>query len=139
MMIPLSVPYINKNEWKYVKNCLDSGWISSSGAYVNKFEEAIKNYTKSKNAVACMNGTAGLHTSLMLIGVCQNDLVLTTNLTFVATLNSIKYCGADPVLFDIDEKTWQIDTKILDEWLKNHSEIVFNNLSSPQTFLSAIR
>ena len=66
-MIPLSVPNINGNEWQYVKDCLDTGWISSAGAYVNKFEEAIQNYTGAKYAVACMNGTAGLQVSLNLL------------------------------------------------------------------------
>ena len=59
-MIPLSIPNISGNEWQYVKDCLDTGWISSAGAYVNKFEEAIQNYTGVKYAIACMNGTAGL-------------------------------------------------------------------------------
>ena len=63
-MIPLSVPNISGNEWRYVKDCLDTGWISSAGAYVNKFEEVIQNYTGSKYAIACINGTAGLYVSL---------------------------------------------------------------------------
>ena len=63
-MIPLSVPNISGNEWKYVKDCLDTGWISSAGDYVNKFEETIKNYTGVKHTVACMNGTVGLQVSL---------------------------------------------------------------------------
>ena len=73
-MIPLSIPNIAGNEWKYVKECLDTGWISSAGTYVNKFEEAIQNYTGVKYAIACMNGTAGLQVSLKLSQVLSNDI-----------------------------------------------------------------
>ena len=79
-MIPLSVPNIDGNEWQYVKDCLDTGWISSAGAYVNKFEEAIQNYTGVKYAIACMNGTAGLQVSLNLAGVSSNDIVYSSKL-----------------------------------------------------------
>ena len=78
-MIPLSVPNIDGNEWQYVKDCLDTGWISSAGAYVTKFEEAIQNYTGVKYAIACMNGTAGLQVSLNLAGVSSNDIVIAPN------------------------------------------------------------
>ncbi len=120
-MIPLSVPNINGNEWKYVKECLDTGWISSAGAYVNKFEESIQKYTGAKYAIACMNGTAGLQVSLNLAGVTNKDIVIAPNLTFVATLNAIKYTGADIVLVDICEQSWQIDVKLLQEWLNQNT------------------
>ena len=112
-MIPLSVPYINGNEWQYVKDCLDTGWISSAGAYVNKFEEAIQNYTGVKYAIACMNGTAGLQVSLNLAGVSSNDIVIAPNLTFVATLNAISYSGAEIALIDVCEDSWQMDIDLL--------------------------
>jgi len=79
-MIPLSIPNINGNEWQYVKDCLDTGWISSAGAYVTKFEEAIQNYTGVKYAIACMNGTAGLQVSLSLAGVTSDDIVIAPNI-----------------------------------------------------------
>ena len=112
-MIPLSIPNINGNEWQYVKDCLDTGWISSAGAYVNKFEEAIQNYTGVKYAVACMNGTAGLQVSLNLAGVSSNDIVIAPNLTFVATLNAISYSGAEIRLIDVYENSWQINVDLL--------------------------
>tara|TARA_B100000513_G_scaffold159786_1_gene77133 strand:+ start:814 stop:1962 length:1149 start_codon:yes stop_codon:yes gene_type:complete len=120
-MIPLSVPNINGNEWKYVKNCLDTGWISSAGAYVNKFEETIKKYTGVKHAIACMNGTAGLQVSLKLAGVCSDDIVIAPNLTFVATLNAISYSGAEIALIDVCENSWQMDINLLQSWLENYS------------------
>lgn len=123
-MIPLSVPYIGKSEKKYVLDCLDTGWISSSGAYVNKFENAFKNYVGSKYAVACINGTSGLHISLLISGVKENDLVIAPNLTFVATINSIKYANADPILVDVNFDTWQMDLDLLENWLENNTIIV---------------
>ena len=120
-MIPLSVPNIDGNEWQYVKDCLDSGWISSAGAYVNKFEEAIQNYTGAKYAIACMNGTAGLQVSLNLAGVSSNDIVIAPNLTFVATLNAISYSGAEIALIDVYEDSWQMDIDLLQNWLANNT------------------
>lgn len=120
-MIPLSVPNISGNELKYVTECLETGWISSSGEFVNKFEDSIKNFTGSKYAIACMNGTVALHISLLLSGVNKDNIVLAPNLTFVATLNSISYTGAQLILFDINEFTWQIDVDLVLSWLKNNT------------------
>ena len=127
-MIPLSIPNIFGNEWKYVKDCLDSGWISSAGDYVNKFEKSIAKYTGSKYAIACMNGTSGLQVSLNLAGVNSDDIVIAPNLTFVATLNAISYVGAKTYLIDICEDTWQIDVDILEDWIiKNTFTELINN------------
>ena len=120
-MIPLSVPNIDGNEWQYVKDCLDTGWISSAGAYVTKFEESIKNYTGVKYAIACMNGTAGLEVSLNLAGVSSDDIVIAPNLTFVATLNAITYSGAEIALIDVCEDSWQMDIDLLQNWLKTNT------------------
>tara|TARA_B100001093_G_scaffold516553_1_gene595623 strand:- start:263 stop:1411 length:1149 start_codon:yes stop_codon:yes gene_type:complete len=132
-MIPLSVPNIFGNELKYVKDCLESGWISSAGEYVNKFEDIIRDYTGSKYAVACMNGTVGLHISLLLSGVTKNDIVIAPNLTFVATLNSISYSGAQINLIDISEDDWQIDVDLLENWLINNTTTKVVN-KKPYTF-----
>ena len=130
-MIPLSIPNISGNELKYVKDCLDTGWISSAGEYVNKFENAIKNYTGSKHAIACMNGTAGLQISLILSGVKNNDIVLAPNLTFVATLNAISYTGAQIYLVDVCEDTWQIDVDLLQNWLRENTIIKLDDDNKP--------
>lgn len=120
-MIPLSVPKIDGNEWKYVKDCIDTGWISSAGTYVNKFERVIQDYTGVKYAIACMNGTAGLQVSLRLAGICHDDIVLAPNLTFVATLNAISYSGAEIALIDVCEDSWQMDIDLLQSWLENNT------------------
>ena len=116
-MIPLSIPHLTGNENKYVSECIETGWISSAGNYVNEFENEIKKFTGAQEAVACMNGTVGLHTALNILDLEKGDLVLTTNLTFVATLNAVSYSGATPILFDINEKTWQIDLDLVEEWI----------------------
>ena len=126
-MIPLSVPNINGNEWQYVKDCLDTGWVSSAGKYVDEFEEAIQNYTGTKYAIACMNGTAGLQVSLNLAGVSSNDIVIAPNLTFVATLNAISYLGAEIALIDVCEDSWQMDIDLLQNWLENNTITKFVN------------
>ena len=125
----LSVPNISGNELKYVKECLDTGWISSAGSYVDKFENMVADYAGAKYGIATMNGTSALHIALILIGVKSNDYVIVSNMTFVASANSIKYTGADPILIDADPKTWQMDLDLLDEFLDNKTSINSNGES----------
>jgi aminotransferase in exopolysaccharide biosynthesis len=131
-MIPLSVPDLSGNELEYVKKCIETGWISSSGSYVNEFENQIKEYVDTNKAIACMNGTVGLQTALNVLEISNTELVLTTNLTFVATLNAISYTGAEPILFDIDPKTWQIDLDLVEKWLSinTHTRVSKGELRS---------
>lgn len=116
-MVLLSGPNIAGNEWKYVKDCLDTGWVSSVGSYVTQFENMVAEYAGAKYGVATSNGTSALHIALMLAGVKDGDLVITPNVTFIATVNSIRYTGADPVLVDVNPDNWQMDLDLLQEWL----------------------
>lgn len=125
-MIPLSVPNISGNEWQYIKDCLDTNWVSSVGSYVNQFERITAEYTGAKYAVATSNGTAAIQIALILAGVKANDLVIAPNITFVASINAIKYTGANPILIDIDFNTWQMDVDLLEEFLINNT-IIENN------------
>jgi perosamine synthetase len=125
-MIPLSVPNISGNEWQYIKDCLDTSWVSSVGSYVNEFERVTAVYTGSKYAVATSNGTSAIQIALMLAGVKPNDLVIAPNITFVASINAIKYTGAKPILIDIDFDTWQMDVELLEDFLINNT-FVDNN------------
>lgn len=120
--IALSLPNIAGNEWKYVKDCLDTGWISSVGSYVTQFEQMVADFAGAKYGVAAVNGTAALHISLLMSGVKQNDYVILPNLTFVASANSIKYLGADPLLIDADPNLWQMDLDLLEEFLENETD-----------------
>lgn len=119
----LSVPNISGNELKYVKDCLNTGWISSAGSYVDKFEQIVADYAGTKYGVATMNGTSALHIALLLVGVKPKDYVIVSNMTFVASANSIKYTGADPILIDADPKTWQMDLDLLDQFLENKTSL----------------
>jgi aminotransferase in exopolysaccharide biosynthesis len=118
-MIPLSVPQLAGNEWQYVKECLDTNWISSAGAFVRKFEELVGAFTASPHAVACMNGTAALHVAMRVAGVERDDYVIAPNITFVATCNAIAYTGATPLLLDVDPNSWQLDLDLLEQVLEN--------------------
>ena len=113
-MIPLSVPHLAGNEWQYVKDCLDTGWISSAGAYVTQFEQTVANFAGLPYGVSCMNGTAGLHLAMRLMGVGHGDLVVVPNITFIASANAVAYLGAEPVLVDVDPGTWQMDLDLLE-------------------------
>lgn len=121
-MVLLSGPNMGGNEWKYVKECLDTGWVSSVGSYVDQFEKMSAEYAGTKYAVATSSGTTALHISLVMMGVDHNDLVITQNITFIATINSIRYTGAHPVLIDTDEKNWQMDLDLLEEFLTEETE-----------------
>ena len=127
-LVPLSLPNLIGNEWKYVKDCLDTGWISSAGSYVNKFERMVADYTGMKHGIAVMNGTAGLHISLLLSGVEPGDCVIVPNLTFVASANAIKYVGAEPIFIDADPHTWQMDLALLEEFLETKTVLGENGL-----------
>ena len=124
MVIPLSVPHIKGNELKYVSECLATGWVSSAGSYVNRFEKDICDYTKAGYAIACVNGTSALHVALMLSGVEAGDEVLIPTLTFIAPVNVIHYIGAKPVFMDCDDYL-NIDPEKLSDFIKN--ECTFSN------------
>lgn len=110
------------NEWTYVKDCLDTGWVSSVGAYVDKFEKMSAEFAGTKYAVATSSGTTALHICLVMLGVNDGDYVITPNVTFIATCNSIKYTGADPILIDADEQSWQMNLDLLEEFLATETE-----------------
>jgi perosamine synthetase len=107
--VPLIVPEIRGNEWKYVKECLDTNWVSSVGSYVEQFERVVADQAGTKYAIATVNGTAALHIALLLAGVEANDEILVSTLTFIAPVNAIRYVGAWPVLIDAEPRYWQMD------------------------------
>lgn len=102
-VIPLSVPAIKGNEWKYVKECLDTGWVSSVGAFVERFERNIGAYVGARYAIACVNGTSALQVSLRIVGVRPEDEVIVPTLTFIAPINAAHYLGAQPIFMDCDD------------------------------------
>lgn len=124
--IPLSEPVFGGNEWKYVKDCLDSGWVSSAGNYVDLFEKKIAEYTGAKYAVSTVNGTAAIHTALMVAGVGKGDRVVVPTLTFIATVNPVIYCEGIPVFVDSERETFNIDplkaVKTIKQLVKNNQK-----------------
>ena len=101
--IPLSAPSLNGNELDYLKECIDTEWVSSAGKYVELFEKDIAEYTGSKYSVACVNGTSALQVSLQIAGVAHGDEVIVPTLTFIAPVNAISYNSARPVFMDVDK------------------------------------
>tara|TARA_Y100000816_G_scaffold225164_1_gene170114 strand:+ start:693 stop:1853 length:1161 start_codon:yes stop_codon:yes gene_type:complete len=118
--IPLSVPSLNGNELKYTKECIETEWVSSAGKFVELFEEKIADYTKSKFAIACVNGTSALQTSLRLSGVQPEDEVIAPSLTFIAPINSILYNNATPIFMDSD-KFCNIDENKTIDFINNNT------------------
>lgn len=116
--IPLSVPEIRGNEWAYVKDCLDTNWVSSVGSYVERFEQLVARQAETKHAVATVNGTSALHLALLVAGVLPDDEVLVSTLTFIAPVNAIRYVGAWPVFIDAEPVYWQMDPERVAEFLE---------------------
>lgn len=116
-LIPLHEPSFTGKEWEYIKDCLDTGWVSSVGKYVDEFEDKLAHYTGVKHAIAVVNGTAALHMCLKLVGVKQGDEVLLPAFTFVATANAVHYCGATPHFIDSDIKSLGVDPDKLHDYL----------------------
>lgn len=120
--IPLSVPELSGREKDYVNEALDSGWISSAGPFVGRFEKAFAATVGVGHAVGVVNGTSALHVALLVAGVKTGDEVLVSNLTFISPVNAIHYCGAHPVLIDASKKTWQIDAGKIEHFLAEECE-----------------
>jgi perosamine synthetase len=122
-VVPLHEPRFIGNEKKYLNECIDSTFVSSTGKFVDEFEEKITKYTGAKYAVATCNGTSALHVSLILANVTKNDEVITQPLTFVATCNAISYCGAEPVFIDVDKETMGLSPSALQIFLEKNTTI----------------
>lgn len=123
--IPVCEPLLNGNELKYVDDAVRTGWISSSGDYVNKFESKFAEYVQSKYGIAVCNGTVALHLALVALGIGKNDEVIIPSFTMIATAFAVCYTGATPVFVDADKETWNIDvTKIEEKITKNTKAII---------------
>jgi aminotransferase in exopolysaccharide biosynthesis len=121
--VPLSVPTFIGNEKKYLEDCIDTTFVSSVGAYVDRFEKDMATYTGAKKAVVCVSGTNALHMAMLLAGVERDDEVLTQALTFIATCNAIGYIAAHPVFVDVDKTTMGLSPDAVKSWLEKNAEI----------------
>lgn len=128
--LPLHEPYFGGNEKVYLNQCIDSTFVSSVGAFVNRFEEEIAKATQTEKGVAVVNGTAALQVALQLVGVKKGEEVITQALTFVATANAVAYNQANPVFLDVDRDTMGLSPValrfFLDEFGEKRQEGTFN-------------
>lgn len=120
--LSLHEPVFAGNEWAYVKECLDTGWVSSAGKFVDRFEAELARRSGTKHAVALVNGTAALDLALKILGVKAGDEVITPSLTFIATVNAISYQGAIPLFLDVEEATYGLDPDALEAFLARETE-----------------
>jgi perosamine synthetase len=122
-VIPNAVPHLAGNEWKYVKECLDTNWVSSAGPFVDRFEKELAGRLGVPHAVATVNGTAALHVALVAAGVTPGDEVVVPTFTFVATANAVAYCSAHPVFLDCEETSWGLDPVRVAEFLDGECDV----------------
>ncbi|HWF89277.1 MAG TPA: LegC family aminotransferase [Pyrinomonadaceae bacterium] len=131
--IPLCVPELRGNEWRYVKECLDTGWVSSVGPFVEQLEQSVAGYVGAAHGVAMSTGTAALHIALLIAGVKPDDEVLVSDLTFIAPANAIRYANAWPVLIDAEPVYWQMDVARAIDFLENQCKWVDGKLINKAT------
>lgn len=122
--LALHEPMFGGREWEYVKDCIDSGWVSSAGSYVDRLERELAEYTGAAHAIATSNGTAALHTCLLVAGVKSGDEVLLPTLTFVATANAVSYVGATPHFVDSEPTSLGVDAARLDAYLHEQAQLL---------------
>jgi perosamine synthetase len=121
--VSLHEPRFAGHEWDYVKETLDSGWVSSAGKYVDRFEQKLAEHCEVPHVIATVNGTAALHACLLLAGVAPGDEVLVPTLTFIATANAVSYCSAIPHLCESEHASLGLDPDKLDRHLAAIAEI----------------
>ncbi len=122
--ISVASPVFLGNEKKYVCDCIDSTWISSAGKYINELEKKFAEFCDVKHALSCSNGTVALHLALMALGIKEGDEVIVPTLTYIATANAVKYCGATPVFVDSDRYTWNMDTEAFEKAITERTRAV---------------
>lgn len=123
-MIPLSVPEIIGNEWKYIKDCLDTNWVSSAGKYVDTFEQKFSEYLNVNHAVATVNGTAALHLALKVLEIQPEDEIIVPSMTFIASVNPIIYVGAKPVFVDVCRDSYVMDVNKIEQLITEKTKAI---------------
>jgi perosamine synthetase len=120
--IPNAVPFLGGNEWKYVKECLDTNWVSSAGPFVDRFEREVAALVGVPHAIATVNGSAALHVALRAAGVGAGDEVVLPTLTFIATAGAVAHAGAHPVFVDSEAVSWGLDPACVETFLDRECE-----------------
>lgn len=122
--IYIANPVFNGNEKKYLEECIDTGWVSANGHFIEDFERKFAEFCGTKYAVSCSNGTVSLHLILLALGIKPGDEVIMPTLTYIATANAVRYCGATPVFVDSNESTFNMDPKKIEEKISNHTKAI---------------
>ncbi len=122
--IPVYSTFLMGNESKYVNECLTSGWISSKGQFISRFEKEFSKFIGVRSSTSVSNGTVGLHLALKVLGVGPGDEVIVPTLTYIATVNAILYVGAQPVFVDSDERTWNLDPKLVEKKINKKTKAI---------------
>jgi len=123
-LIPVSQPALIGNEKKYVKDCLDTNWISGKGKYLDLFEKKFADYINVKYAITCSNGTVALHLALLSLDIGNNDEVICPTFTYVATANSVLYTGAKPIFVDCEPDTWNLNPKKIEKLITKKTKAI---------------
>ncbi len=123
-MIPVCEPLMNGRESIYVKDCIDTNWVSSAGKYIPMFEEKFSAYCDMPHGIACSNCTTGLHMSLVALGIGPGDEVIIPDFTLIVSANTVILAGAKPVLVDVDPKTWCIDASLIEEKITSQTKAI---------------
>jgi len=114
-LLPVASADVGSSELKYVVEAMESTWISSSGPFIDRFETEFADLCGTKHSLACSNGTVALHLALLGLGLRPGDEVLVPSMTYIATANAVRYCGAEPVFVDIDPETWCISPERIEQ------------------------
>lgn len=122
--ISIACPVFNGNEKKYLMECADTGWVSANGRFVTGFEKSFSEFCGTKYALSCSNGTVSLHLILKALGVETGDEVIMPTLTYIATANAAKYCGATPVFVDAEKDTFNIDVNKIEEKITKSTKVI---------------
>ncbi|MGL4484449.1 MAG: LegC family aminotransferase, partial [Anaerovoracaceae bacterium] len=130
--IPLSVPNLSGNEMQYVRQAIETEWVSTAGGFIGDFEKQLAEYVKAEAAVAVQSGTAGLHLALLAGGVGRDDEVIVPTLTFIAAVNPVKYVGAEPVFFDCDDSLC-LNMNQVEDFCENNCDFVDGKLINKKT------
>jgi perosamine synthetase len=123
-MMPVAEPKLNGNEFKYLSDAFLSTWISSAGAYINRFEKDFSEYCGAKHGVAVSNGTVAIHLAIVAMGIGEGDEVIVPDLTFAATINAVLHAGATPVIVDVDEQSWCISPQSIKEAITTKTKAI---------------
>ena len=122
--ISIAMPVFNGNEKKYLNECIDTGWVSANGRFIDAFEKEFANFCGTKYALACSNGTVTLHLAMRALNIGPGDEVIMPTFTYIATANAVAYCGAKPVFVDSEEGSWNIDPFEIEKAITSNTKAI---------------